>query len=235
MITKRVLILANSQKYHQRCVAGREVLDWSDGALRLGHWVRPVSDHGQGELTLGERSAQGRGDVRVLDVVDMPLRGWANEPFQPENWRIAQARSWVYVDTAAAAAALPHSVEDPPDLWLEPGESSASASPAGLAAGRQGQSLYLIRPEKFRLRFSLPSQWTKARQRAGFSYQGQEYDLALTDPIVTDCYADRIPLPGKPPAEFTLPCGDSCILCVSLGGEYQGKRYKLVATIFENC
>lgn len=234
MITKRVLILANSQKYQQRCIAGREVLGSSDGALTLGHWVRPVSDHGQGELTLGERSAQGRGDVRVLDIVDMPLRGWANELFQPENWRIAQARSWVFVK-AATATALAHWLEHPSDLWLEPGEPTGSASPAALTAGRQGQSLYLIRPEKLRLRFSLPSQWTKARQRVVFQYQDQEYDLALTDPIVTDRYADRIPPPGRPPVEFALPCGDSCILCVSLAGEYQGKHYKLVATIFENC
>jgi hypothetical protein len=47
---KRLVILANSIKHLTgACIAGREIV--SDGiAYHLGDWIRPVSDHGEGEL-----------------------------------------------------------------------------------------------------------------------------------------------------------------------------------------
>jgi hypothetical protein len=63
MTTKRILVLANSTKHHpMRCVAGREVLGEAGCITQWGGWVRPVSRHDEGALSLGER--------RVLNATD---------------------------------------------------------------------------------------------------------------------------------------------------------------------
>jgi hypothetical protein len=66
-----------------------------------------------------------------------------------------------------------------------------------------------------------------------FRYNGVEYDLSLTDPILSKRYEERIPAPEYPPLVVRLPCADNLLLCVSLAGDLQGYHYKLVATVFE--
>ncbi|ELM6610986.1 hypothetical protein Q2Y25_003474, partial [Vibrio cholerae] len=75
------------------------------------------------------------------------------------------------------------------------------------------QSLYLVQVENLRLYYT-----NDDKRRASFSYGGILYDLAATDPRFDDIVKDDLPTLG--------------ILCVSLGEEYQGYCYKLVATIF---
>lgn len=57
MVIKHLLLLANSRKFNERCVAGREMV-----ADRIGAWIRPVSSSELGEVDRFARQyAPGRG------------------------------------------------------------------------------------------------------------------------------------------------------------------------------
>ena len=81
MISKHILVLANSTKHHpMRCVAGRELIDEGGGKSRWGGWIRPVSTHDEGALNSGERCLAGAAEPKPLELVRVPLAGPENSP-----------------------------------------------------------------------------------------------------------------------------------------------------------
>ena len=128
-------------------------------------------------------------------------------------------------------------VETPADLWLQPEQQTDRVTHEYLTAHPPEQSLYAIRPKDFRLclRSYTWDGLTKRKRRCLFRYRGTDYDIGLTDPVVTDRYEDRIPAPGRPAVEIRLPCGDDLAICVSLTGAFQGCHFKVVATVFEDA
>src|SRR5687768_14462946 len=119
MPTKRLLVLANSVKKGQHCVAGREVLHGPNG-YSYGPWIRPVSRTGEGELTEADCALQNGGQPRVFDVVDIPLLKCEGSAAQPENWFIDPSKQWTKVGDHAALSMPGVNSETPPDLWLAP-------------------------------------------------------------------------------------------------------------------
>lgn len=233
MHRKRILVLANSIKRGGRCVAGREVRSSEDG-LVLRDWVRPISDHGEGELDFRETTLSSRRQVDVLDYVEVSAVGRADNPCQPENWLIARQPCWADINRAYEPYPLSKLQEHPLHLWLEPGsKKNDRVSDEYLCDHPPPQSLYIIRPQGLRIRLHTTS-WNKQRRRARFRYLGLSYDLALTDPVIQDKYGWKIPARGETPSEFALPCGDKCLICVSLASEFEGDHYKVVATVFED-
>lgn len=72
-LKKQIIVLANSIKHWPGvCIAGREILSDDDG-YELGNWIRPVSEHGEGELAPSECLLTNRRAPRVLDFVEVPL------------------------------------------------------------------------------------------------------------------------------------------------------------------
>jgi hypothetical protein len=232
VVTKRIVILANSLKLGGRCVAGREVLP-EGKKYRLGPWIRPVSDHGEGELFDFERQYADRRLLNVMDFADVNLTEPRNNLWQPENWGIASPSVWIDVTSRYER---PETLEEQPaHLWYETGNRSDRISHVQLVASAPEQSLYIIRPENFRLRLYTDS-WDgrlKRRWRCLFGYRSLEYDMALTDPELSLRYAAQMPDHGKAPVEIRLPSGDDLLVCVSLAGEFRGHHYKLVATVLE--
>lgn len=228
-----MLVLANSIKHGAHCVAGRELIG-QDGEYVLGGWIRPVSKHGQGELTSDDITLNCRRQTKVLDFIEMPLTGHAGDSYQPENWYVRGPRNWSDVSHRYA----PYQVEwlevNPRNLWLEPGNKTDRVSHARLRDTPPRHSLYVVRPTDFRIRLFYDDRWDKKKQRAVFRYNGVTYNLSLTDPVVSGRYRWQVPPSGSPPREFRLSCGDDCLICVSLAGEYEGHHYKVVATIFED-
>lgn len=236
MVTKRIVVLANSVRHAPcRCVAGREVL--SDAPpVRFGDWVRPISGHGQGELYEQEIKLDDKSQPRVLDVVDVHLQEGAGNHVQPENWLIARRQTWNRIGRMSRSY-LSLLEETPPTLWHRRGWDTRRIPAEATSAMRITQSLYLIRPRELRIRL-----WTEAipeteserhRRRAVFHYHGIDYNLSVTDPIVTGRYEEQFPAVGEAPREDVLPWGDDCLLCVSLTREYNGWHYKVVATVIE--
>ncbi len=233
MPTKRVIVLANSIKKQARCVAGREIVR-ADGN-RLGDWIRPVSDSGEGELLSHHYHLDGGGSAQVLDIVDMELQAPKSDPGQPENWLIDETTSWKKVQSFPAAKI--HMLEEEPgDLWLDGGASDRISIAAQSARSPQS-SLAIVRPRNLRIRlwreFNPWKNYTQRKSHALFEYAGEAYDLSLTDPVFSARHCASHPAENEPAREFAPPCGDDCLLCISLTPPFNGEHYKVVATVLE--
>jgi hypothetical protein len=234
MISKRIIVLANSRKhYPMSCVAGRELTGQGAGSTVWGGWIRPVSDHDEGALSFVERKLGGPVDPKPLDVIDVPLAACVNDPTQPENWLIEKGQRWSKA-LSAKPGDLSSLIEEPANLWLQPGQKPDRADESFLRRMARIQSLYLIRPERFA--FLIRSRtWegeTKKKLRAIFSYNGQSYDLALLDPLIGRKY-----FPDFPRIQDGFVETEDFrrgLLCVSLTPPFEnGPHYKVVATVFE--
>jgi len=75
------------------------------------------------------------------------------------------------------------------------------------------QSLYLVQAQNISLYYD-----GERKRRASFKYNGIDYDLPVTDPEFYNIVNEDKDFKG--------------ILCISLGEEYHGYCYKIVATIF---
>jgi len=199
-----VVILANSVKHHQHCVAGKCVAN--------GQWVRPVSNAEGAELSHAQALCQnpyGEFNVKPLQKVIMSFSAHAPLVHQPENY-VINGSIWRQ-NFGISVGELNNYLDIPNDIW----GGTDRVSHASIVSGHIAieQSLYLIVVENLRL---YKNQYD--RRRASFSYRGINYDLAVTDPSF-----DRIIQNN----EITQG-----VLCVSLGEEYQGNCFKLVATLF---
>lgn len=233
MISKRILVLANSTKHHpMRCIAGRELIDEGGCATRWGGWIRPVSNHDEGALNAGERRLADGPDARPLDIVQLPLEASENNPLQPENWAIHKGEVWTKESAIDAQALLPL-VEEPESLWLDPAQRNDRASGTFLQRLPSLQSLYLIRPEAFHfhIRSRVWEGYPKKQQRGLFTYRGRHYDFALTDPLIGKKYFPDYP---HTPEGFIQPADPRRVLiCVSLTPPFHDLHYKVIATVFE--
>lgn len=232
MITKRILVLANSTKHYPKsCVAGRELTN-EGGKTRRDGWVRPVSNHDEGALDFVERRLPGAVDPRPLDVVQIPLSTQENNPLQPENWLIEPGHAWAK-ESSSDSQVLAALVEQPENLWFDPTQKSDRASAPVLQNLPNLQSLYLIRPEgfHFQIRSRVWDGYPKKQQRGIFNYRGKHYDFALTDPLIGGKY-----LPDYPrTSDGNIQPADSSriLLCVSLTPPFHDLHYKVIATVFE--
>jgi hypothetical protein len=232
MITKRILVLANSTKHYPKsCVAGRELID-EGGRTGWSGWVRPVSNHDEGALDFVERRLSAAVDPKPLDVVQVRLSTPEKNPLQPENWLIEPGQAWMK-DSTMEAAVLPALVEQPENLWFDPAQKSDRASAPVLQRLTNFQSLYLIRPEEFhfQIRSRVWEGYAKKQLRGIFSYRGKHYDFALTDPLIGRKYFPDYPRTTDGNIE---PADASRILlCVSLTPPFHDLHYKVIATVFE--
>ena len=236
MIVKRIVILANSIKNQNRCIAGRE-LWYSRGVHRVGPWVRPVTDVGKGEIALDQSALPDGSQPTVMDIIDVPLLEHANDPTQPENWRLATDKPWRRVTTVPA---VPVELlrEEPANLWIEFNQETDRISAAAVAASGRSNSLVLIRPRHFRLVARTEKGGAKGfdrrRRRAVFEYGHDRYNLSVTDPTIDARYFTPFPLPHEGPRKVEGPGGDNCLICVSRTPVYEdGCHYKVVATVIE--
>ena len=232
MITKRILVLANSTKHYPKsCIAGRELID-QDGKTRWGGWIRPVTNHDEGALDFVERRVSAAVDPKPLDVVQVPLSVLENNPLQPENWLIEPGQAWVK-ESAMEAAVLPALVEQPESLWFDPAQKSDRASALVLQRLANFQSLYLVRPEGFyfQIRSRVWDGYAKKQQRGIFTYRGKHYDFTLTDPLIGRKYFPDYP--RTPDGDIQFADASRILLCVSLTPPFHDLHYKVTATVFE--
>jgi hypothetical protein len=230
---KRIVVLANSIKRNQRCVAGIELFRRNEPGSA---WVRPISGESQGELEPRHMRIEGDSPLALLDVVDVPLASYGDDPIHPEDWIIDETRPW-------KRAGILHPVavdglqEQPDDLWLEFADRADRSRGEFLLRKADHQSLYLIRPTDLRVELSMEHNGFKNKDqkktRAKFIYREQEYQMSITDPIFTDCYCTGVPALGAKPLVVRPPFGDACLLCVSLTREFNGYHYKVVAAVLE--
>jgi len=204
MIQKTVVILANSIKHHQHCVAGK--------CIETKQWIRPVSTMEGAELSHNQslyHNQYGKFIVKPMQKIEMYFHSVAPLVNQPENHLINE-QQWQQ-KYKLKDHELPLYLDHPENIWGE----SDRVSYAEIVQNHITitQSLYLIQVENLRL---YVNQYEK--RRANFLYNSVAYDLAVTDPNF-----------DKQVSEDYEGMG---ILCISLGEEYQGSCFKLVATVF---
>lgn len=218
---KHIVVLANSVKHDPgRCIAGREISS-EDDDFGIGPWVRPISTIGEGELYPQQFVLHDGTVPQTFDVIEVYVDAPALEATQPENWLILQdGRRWKRVHHWAISDVMDCLVENPPNLWLQPGVKSDRVTKEFLALNPPEQSLYLLNVEDA----TVTKSGRKCRVR--FSFNGTNYDLAVTDPLIANVIGEL--------QVFVIP---RCLLCVSLApsflNQYDGKEYhyKLAATV----
>ncbi len=222
VVVKRIICLANSRKLNERCIAGREI----DGGFVKG-WIRPIGDRPHGEVSGYERRYSNGSEPQLLDVIDIPLISAHPNLRQKENWILDPDLYWEKVGELAPRQ-LQDLVEMQGPLWVNGRNTYHGANDYVTLdeAERSDESLRLIFvSDGLQLQVHTPGAAfgdTKRKVRAIFSFNGVEYRLMVTDPIVESRYlaqADRVHMLG------------SSYLTVSLGEPYDGNCYKLIAAI----
>lgn len=229
---KEILILANSIKRGQYCVAGREVIR-EGGRSSLGNWVRPIGEHLEGALSYSDIRLQNGEIPQFLDVVEVALAEAAPSPTQPENWKICPEQ-WGKKERLEPSS-FSMLKEEPQSLWFVPGRPDRISTDSFIKK-RFNTSLYIIEPEDFCMKiWTEPNPFSggnKKQRRAIFRYRNIKYDLAITDPDIGKKYFQPFPKLEEDTKTIYLN-SSSCLLCVSLTPEFNGYHYKVVATVIE--
>lgn len=202
----KIVCLANSWKEGGRCVAGID--------LDSGRWVRPVSNSAHGELSTTQSSAIDGANsraVRPLDILEIGEVAPRPEPGQPENVQLGRT-PW-FVSGRASASLLDSYVTK-----MGPLLHGVTDRVPGSRINEVSASLALIKVQN--PTFKLNTNFGKSQLRAVFDFWGHRYDLSVTDVSAWTQEARR------GPERFS---GGVWFFTVSLGTEFKGSRYKLVA------
>ena len=234
---KKVVCLANSRKRGGSCFAGKEVL--GNG---YGRWIRPVSARESEEISEAEQTFSTGGRPQILDVVIIPMLVPRPVHHQRENHLIHGVGdgSWSWEKTGSVdKQQLPELLDSVAgDLWInESSTQHGENDRVSVAEARDlGGSLLLIQPSylKIIVQFEPNQTQTRPRVRAIFGYNGRDYRLVVTDQDAEDKYQKKSYLDSQKgrelPTEYSVVV-DNVYLCLSLGEEFEGYCYKLVATI----
>ena len=216
---QRIVCLANSRKHSGRCIAGREI-----SGNAVGGWIRPVSSRPTEEISLEERRFEDGSEPKLLDTLEIQMLEARPHSCQTENHLIADDYYWVKAGKFPSSGLLAL-CENPPTLWTNGYHSYDGINdriPEGEVGGLSS-SLVLIQPSKLVVCIE-PGQW-KLQVRAEFRFNEQSYKLIVTHPKVETRFlrqgAGRYAYSGSP------------VVCVSLGENFVGYRYKLVASIID--
>lgn len=197
-----IVILANSAKHGEHCVAGK--------LLNSREWVRLVGNAKGSALSREQASMTnhitGNWLVKPLQRIVMNIGPAAPLPHQPENYICEPG--WVQ-NYSIRMHELATYVDAPNSIW----GPAPRISEAEIAFGKKiEQSLYLVKVENLQL---YKPDITKSR--VTFRYNGIEYDLPST------CTDFNKILNGEK--------AHNNHVVVSLGENHKGYHYKIIATI----
>ena len=201
-MNKTLVIFANSVKHHQHCVAGKDIL--------TKEWIRPVGDKNGCALKDEETKYQnphGKYLVKPLQKMNIEFLQKAPLKQQPENYIISN-KIWEQ-NYNIEREEIESFLDNPSNLWLD-GISENDRINYQLVQNNKiqiTQSLYLIKVNDLEV--------DKQDRRAIFSFNNTSYKLVITDPKIQ--YFDN--------------SKNSYYLVISLGEEFNGYCYKLVASI----
>lgn len=213
----RFVCLANSHKHGGRCLAGIE-LDEQDDLVRTQtgglRWIRPVWPDRTGAIPFYHVDK-----IRLLDIIEMDVTKPAPDGFQVENVQFEVSSIRVLGQYSFTTALL--------NVLTRREEAEVLGNLARSVSHKEAQylnhSLDLIRVQPpFRLYTKLAGERQKEQLRLSFRMDEYEYDFAVTDPAFIAAFHHDSTL---------LIHIHDLYLCVSLGREFGGEYYKLVAGV----
>ena len=214
---KYFICLANSYKHGGRCIAGVEVVPKSDGSLDIirhdngrPRWIRPVSMSVNGEIPnhLAE-SFKIFSLVKLSDVEPCPDKAHS-EDVHCSRMEICPFELSLNSDFLSQLIDTRHQA-----IFYYRGK----AIPAKMI-DRLDYSLMLIHPEHACAYCDEERENSKYRMK--FTYYGTNYDFPITDPVFLEQFK-------KSPDNYSDLNG--VYLVLSLGLEFEGFHFKLVATV----
>lgn len=236
-----IVVLASSYKPGGRCIAGKLVSFIGGNMVSVGGWVRPVSNDSTGHGAIGEevyRYVDGA-EVRVLDIVEIPILRHNPTHGQPENYIINKNIRWKKVGAFNPSGVI-NILDNAPSLWCDMRSPSNIVSVEYDQNELISQSLYLIKPNKLHVtlcnNFDTYEHRWKRKIIADFYYRGVHYEnLSITCPLTRRILANEYPAEGESPIKMSMVNDDNYALCVSLSPRFGSglNHYKLVTTIFE--
>jgi hypothetical protein len=200
-------------------VAGKEYTESS-----IGKWIRPVSARSEQDIAESECRCNDGAGVHLLDVVRISCVRPIPLGHQQENILIESAVAWQRIGKYPTQQ-IHRLLDHPKTLWTNNSQSRKGINDRVATEDIKTckTSLYLIVPEQLALvviRF-----WVIKYVRALFIYNGETYNLKVTDIFTEEKYK-------------AMECGEYPItpvpMCISLADIYDKDMmyYKLAAAIF---
>lgn len=210
--------------------------------MEIGNWVRPVANDDTGHGALQEQiyEYEDATEVRILDIVEIPIIKHFPIDGQPENYVIDESKKWKKISSLS-----PKSIQNISDsvesIWNDPKAPSSNIVTAHYdQQGLIKQSLCLVKPSNFLIKLSNDfDDYKKTYKRkivASFDYNGVHYDnISVTCPSVRKVLNNQYPHEGGNEVIKSLRNGDNYMLCMSLSPRFGDAEhhYKLVATVFD--
>jgi len=208
----RFVCLANSNKEGGRCLAGI-VLDEKNHPVfenDNSKWIRPICKTVHGEIPTPLVTG-----INILDIIEIEMLSFQNlDNHQPENVLFAERSLRVvgqYEKSGLGAFYASH-------RWIFGNRGKAIMK---AEIDQHNHSLMFIKADDFEV-YQDTKDFFKPMTRVKFAYHGNRYDLPVTDPVFLKNYqANPEFVKGYNQMEMTL----------SLGVEYKGWYYKLIACI----
>ena len=216
------ICLANSRKLGCRCVAGIRA--------DTGEWVRPISDLQHGELSSTHRQLSTHGEPENFDLIRIGVSQHSPTNSQPENWRI-DGTSWELVSRPAPSR-LQHLLQA--QLYRNAllfGCSSDRIAVEKFKSAPAPESLALVKPQDPTW-VSTTTMYGKRQARVRFKLNIVSYDLVLTDPPFEGIVKQLDP-GDHTSADVGIRNEETLLLTISLGEEFYGNYYKLVAAVLK--
>lgn len=182
-MTKKMICLANSKKYNERCLAGVEVDDASGGykILYTGSnpiWLRPVSNSEHGEFPT--KIAQ---NISLLDVIEFDLLASCPSGYQTENVYFSEGSVKKVASIRLSQKNLDKLTTNTDTLFGNRGkavhEDVVNSLDHSLVFIKVNEYNVFIKPENNQLRMN-------------FAYNFVEYDLPITDIKFDELYRSNV-------------------------------------------
>ena len=223
---KRITCLAFSRQQGGHCIAGKSLENHG-----IGEWIRPISNREDEAVRTSEcryANSLGYRYPKVLDVMDIPLLKHNPRLHQRENWLLDPSKNWQKAGRVRWRD-LENMTDPVTSLWSvgSPLQSRRNDRVHSDRLEKIQDSLRLIYVENLSLNVvTEPTHYGTMRKRVNgkFTHCDFSYRLWVTDNRYEKEYLSR------PEGKYEL---GECFLTVSLGKEYQGFAYKLIAAVIE--
>lgn len=213
-MNRDIVILTKSRKHGNYCVAGKDI--------NTGEWIRLISEYDSihNAIRPSDLIYNNRKEANVLDVVNVDIKELekgSKNLYQPENYILDNRRYLIKLGEKGFNY-LDCIIDNVEDIFFN---TSNYISKADLAKVEDVYSLILIEPDIVKIkRKNENTLW------ANIKYNNTWYNsLTITDGYFTSKYYNDIS------SDYSGTNFYNMKLVISLGEEYNGNHYKLIASI----